>query len=261
MSTHCRKVTGGQFDHEPIATIEVMDENNQPQQALLCLRHSMREANELFAIREGVPTQLTHENDNIYSQIERSTVVPRWQTTSDGKQMLTWIVPLNLEGGLSTAKYRHYIKEIPQEKGLGLMLLNRTYLKIRTSSEIMIGLVTIGDKNITFTFSNNTQSPVDEDNYNDNMISVNGKIIAMPPVLITHPFGISKKWIAQDTEGMVDLTFNPISVNSRTLNIVLMRNAYTTIYGTFEGVLVSDDVEKIVLKNCPGIVKKSHIRL
>ncbi|MCI7436490.1 MAG: DUF2804 domain-containing protein, partial [Spirochaetia bacterium] len=173
----------------------------------------------------------------------------------------TWIVPLNLEGGLSTAKHRHYIKEIPQEKGLGLMLLNRTYLKIRTSSEIMIGLVTIGDKNITFTFSNNTQSPVDEDNYNDNMISVNGKITAMPPVLITHPFGISKKWIAQDTEGMVDLTFNPISVNSRTLNIVLMRNAYTTIYGTFEGVLVSDDGEKIVLKNCPGIVKKSHIRL
>ena len=93
------------------------------------------------------------------------------------------------------------------------------------------------------------------------MISVNGKITAMPPVLITHPFGISKKWIAQDTEGMVDLTFNPISVNSRTLNIVLMRNAYTTIYGTFEGVLVSDDGEKIVLKNCPGIVKKSHIRL
>ena len=92
-------------------------------------------------------------------------------------------------------------------------------------------------------------------------ISVNGKITAMPPVLITHPFGISKKWIAQDTEGMVDLTFNPISVNSRTLNIVLMRNAYTTIYGTFEGVLVSDDGEKIVLKNCPGIVKKSHIRL
>lgn len=173
----------------------------------------------------------------------------------------TWIVPLNLEGGLSTARHRHYIKEIPQEKGLGLMLLNRTYLKIRTSSEIMIGLVTIGDKNITFTFSNNTQSPVDEDNYNDNMISVNGKITAMPPVLITHPFGISKKWIAQDTEGMVDLTFNPISVNSRTLNIVLMRNAYTTIYGTFEGVLVSDDGEKIVLKNCPGIVKKSHIRL
>ena len=36
---------------------------------------------------------------------------------------------------------------------------------------------------------------------------------------------------------------------------------WRNIYGTFEGVLVSDDGEKIVLKNCPGIVKKSHIRL
>ena len=56
------------------------------------LRHSMREANELYCLREGQLTQLTHENDNIYNQIERSTVVPRWQKTTDGKQMLTWII-------------------------------------------------------------------------------------------------------------------------------------------------------------------------
>jgi dipeptidyl aminopeptidase/acylaminoacyl peptidase len=36
--------------------------------------------------------QLTRENSNIYAQIERSTVVPRWQKTTDGKQMLTWII-------------------------------------------------------------------------------------------------------------------------------------------------------------------------
>ena len=56
------------------------------------LRHSMREANEIYWLREGQLTQLTHENDNIYNQIERSTVVPRWQKTTDGKDMLTWII-------------------------------------------------------------------------------------------------------------------------------------------------------------------------
>ena len=64
------------------------------------LRHSMREANEIFLLKlnestnEGANelTQLTHENDNIYEQIERSTVVPRWQKTTDGKKMLTWII-------------------------------------------------------------------------------------------------------------------------------------------------------------------------
>lgn len=173
----------------------------------------------------------------------------------------SWIIPLNLEGGLATAKHRHYIKEIPQEKGLGLMLLNRTYLKPRSSSELMFGMVNLKGKNISFVYSTSTQGALDEDTYNDNMLSIDGDITAMPPVTITHPFGISRKWIAQDTEGMVDLTFNPISLNSRTLNIVLMRNAYTTIYGSFDGVLVSKDGEKIILKNCPGIVKKSHIRL
>jgi len=65
------------------------------------LGHSMRQANEVYRLDmdeqvaeayQHTLTQLTHENDNIYSQIERSTVVPRWQKTTDGKQMLTWII-------------------------------------------------------------------------------------------------------------------------------------------------------------------------
>ncbi len=173
----------------------------------------------------------------------------------------TWILPLNLEGGLALGKHRHYIKEIPQSKGIGLMLLNRTYLKPRSSSEVLFGIAPLDGKNISFTFANTTQDSLDGDTYNDNMLSVDGAITAMPPIIITHPFGLSGKWIAQDTEGMVDLSFTPISLNTRTLNIVLMRNAYTTIYGTFDGVLVSKDGEKLTLKNFPGIVKKSHIRL
>ena len=66
------------------------------------LGHSMRQANEIYRMDlleepnnpDGFLTlaQLTHENDNIYDQIERSTVVPRWQKTTDGKDMLTWII-------------------------------------------------------------------------------------------------------------------------------------------------------------------------
>ncbi len=66
------------------------------------LGHSMRQANEIYRIdlnEESKDTngflslaQLTRENDNIYNQIERSTVVPRWQKTTDGKDMLTWII-------------------------------------------------------------------------------------------------------------------------------------------------------------------------
>ena len=85
-------LTTGQYDYVPAANIG---------DTYYCLRHSMREANEIYAFEamrregdeaKGEVIQLTHENDNIYSQIEMGTVVPRWQKTTDGKDMLTWII-------------------------------------------------------------------------------------------------------------------------------------------------------------------------
>ena len=80
-----QKLTDGQWD---LGLGDICDKD------IYLLRHSMREANEVCRLRisEGELEQLTHENDNIYSQIERSTVVPRWQKTTDGKDMLTWII-------------------------------------------------------------------------------------------------------------------------------------------------------------------------
>ena len=90
---------------------------------------------------------------------------------------------------------------------------------------------------------------------------VDGKETALPPVYITHPFGFDKNWIIQDTESMVDLTFTPLSVNSRTLNLIALRTSYHTMYGTFEGVLLDSNGEKIILKNFPGLLYKGMLRL
>ena len=77
-------LTTGQYDYVPAANIG---------DTYYCLRHSMREANEIFRFKQGEePVQISHENENIYSQITLGEVVPRWQTTTDGKQMLTWII-------------------------------------------------------------------------------------------------------------------------------------------------------------------------
>ena len=80
-------LTTGQYDYVPAGNIG---------STYYCLRHSMREANEIFCFEgndvKGTAIQLTHENENIYSQIEMGTVVPRWQKTTDGKDMLTWII-------------------------------------------------------------------------------------------------------------------------------------------------------------------------
>ena len=77
-------LTSGQYDYVPAANVG---------DTYYCLRHSMREANEIFRFTKGEePVQISHENENIYSQIEMGQVVPRWQKTTDGKDMLTWII-------------------------------------------------------------------------------------------------------------------------------------------------------------------------
>lgn len=91
-----RCLTEGQYDFEPIPTpADWTAEGSE----YYCLRHSMCEANEIYKItgnagntgKSGI-TQLTFENKNIYDQVTMGTVVPRWQKTTDGKQMLTWII-------------------------------------------------------------------------------------------------------------------------------------------------------------------------
>ena len=77
-------LTTGQYDYVPAANMGDM---------YYCLRHSMREANEIFRFKQGEePVQISQENENIYSQITMGEVVPRWQKTTDGKDMLTWII-------------------------------------------------------------------------------------------------------------------------------------------------------------------------
>ena len=76
-------LTTGQYDYVPAANID---------DTFYCLRHSMREANEIYRFKKDEePVQISRENDNIYSQITMGNVVPRWQKTTDGKEMLTWI--------------------------------------------------------------------------------------------------------------------------------------------------------------------------
>ena len=103
------RMTEGQYD-------VVLGDVGYGEAYLLC--HSMIQANEIYRFnitewlngptREYGPRgidwaqphstqevelqQLTHENDNIYKQITPATVEPRWQRTTDGKGMLTWII-------------------------------------------------------------------------------------------------------------------------------------------------------------------------
>lgn len=57
-------------------------------------RQDFNHANEIFAvdIKTGKMTQISHLNDDFYSKIAMCKTERRYNTTQDGKQMLTWIV-------------------------------------------------------------------------------------------------------------------------------------------------------------------------
>lgn len=60
---------------------------------LIATRHSMSMGDEIYAVSmKGEAKQLTFENKHIYDQVEMSKVEERWIKTTDGKDMLTWII-------------------------------------------------------------------------------------------------------------------------------------------------------------------------
>lgn len=65
---------------------------------LLASRHSMSQADELYIVNPGKNikktsvTQLTYENKHIYDQLQMGEVRKQWIKTTDGKDMLCWII-------------------------------------------------------------------------------------------------------------------------------------------------------------------------
>lgn len=180
----------------------------------------------------------------------------------------TWLSTMRIKGFLQFLNEKDKnAKEPKAQDGIALVSMNRAYYKFHTEMIVVTGLGIIKNKNtndsnkkIAFNISTANIDAADNDKYNNNALILDGDVTALPPVVITHPFGINENWIIQDTEGMVDLTFTPVTCNSRVLNMILIRTSQKKVYGTFEGVLLTKDGEKVNLKNFPGFIIKKLVR-
>lgn len=168
---------------------------------------------------------------------------------------------LPLHGAITLTGKNQEPKTMPDADGSCFFDMNRTYMKFITHGELVTGLGTVDGKNISFRIDAGSLDAFDQDTYNGNALFYDGKETALPPVVITHTYGIMNKWNIQDTENMIDLTFTPVSDNVSIINPLVVRAEYHTIYGLFNGVLVDDDGNKIVIDSLPGITKKYVIRL
>ncbi len=81
------RLTDGMYDYDAVGTMGGSK--------LIAKRHSMSMGDEIYSIdlADGNKVaQLTTENKHIYDQIDLGKVEGRWMTTTDGKQMLTWVI-------------------------------------------------------------------------------------------------------------------------------------------------------------------------
>ena len=79
------KLTKGQYDYTGVALCG---------KDLICPRQSMKEAPELYFVDaySGEPRQVTNENKYFKENVAWGDVMPRWSKTTDGKDLLSWIV-------------------------------------------------------------------------------------------------------------------------------------------------------------------------
>ena len=85
MGNKVTKLTDGVYDY---ASIDFCGDK------LIAKRHSMSHPDDIYAVSmDGKQVaQLTTENKHIYDQLEIGNVEARWMKTTDGKDMLTWVI-------------------------------------------------------------------------------------------------------------------------------------------------------------------------
>ena len=170
-------------------------------------------------------------------------------------------IALPLHGSVNVTLPSNEIQAAEDSDGMGFVDLRRAYLLFRSRDEFVTGMGMVGGKKVVFRIETSSNDTVNADKFNANALFVDGDMTPLPPIRITHMRGLLQRWNIQDTDGMVDLVFTPISDYARTLSLFIFRTRYHTIYGTFEGTLLTKDGEKISFKQLSGIAKHSLLRL
>ncbi len=82
------QITDGWYDY---GSVQLLGNNKK----LLVTRHSMSHPDDIYSIalkKKPEITQLTDENKHIFDQLEIGKIQQRWVKTTDGKEMLVWVI-------------------------------------------------------------------------------------------------------------------------------------------------------------------------
>ncbi len=101
----------------------------------------------------------------------------------------------------------------------------------------------------------------DQVRYNENRLWIGKDIYPLPPVKITRPYGEESPWNIQDTEGMVDLVFQPEVAHDIQIKLGIAEIDYFGPFGRFEGRLRSPSGDVVNASILYGMGENKSVRL
>ena len=200
-------------------------------------------------------TFISSFDGSLFSQLTSVSPAPSFRRCSALYQMSN-----EFKGSFSSCQ-RDKREELYEQKGLFLFGIKRAYYNLRHNEDTLTAQGIVKGKHVVFRISTANNDAFVPDMYNENVLIVDGVKTLLPPVKITRPSGFQGKWIIQDTESMIDLSFTPRSDDLRLFSIFILHARYHTIQGSFSGVLLTKNAEEINLKDFTGIAGKQRIRL
>jgi len=149
---------------------------------------------------------------------------------------------------------------LTQENCSGVFCDYKGFFPYRMNA-IICSAVDFNEENKRFGFHIAENQTREKNKNNENALWVDGKLTPLPPVLITMPNGPESKWVIQDVEGMVDLTFTPKDQSKSGSRLFFTRIDFDIVLGHYNGMLINSEGEQIQIKNLFGIGEKLYLRV
>lgn len=121
-----------------------------------------------------------------------------------------------------------------------------------------MGKCDVNGKKQWFAFNLTRNQSIDQDQYNENLIWLDGKTSILPPVKFTRSpesadFCDHSEWTIKDEHGMVDLKFHVVNMNPMITHAGVVMIDYYVAFGTLEGYLLDEDGNKYVIDGLMGM--------
>jgi hypothetical protein len=164
-----------------------------------------------------------------------------------------------VSGWLNTEEDARYI--LSPNKTIGMFVDCKGFFPYITKYETINAFgFTKDGRLIGFSMTENQAKYTNKDN--ENVFWLDNILTLLPPVKITHAYGLDNDWIIEDVEGMVDLSFTPQKQTEKTgFDILISKSEFFNPIGVFNGMIMTKDGEKIYIRNLCGCAKNLYLRL